>query len=43
MVTDAAWAIQWFEVVAVKWFMELSRKIIDVLKKLVAHLRSMCD
>ena len=43
MVTDAAWAIQWFEVVAVKWFMELSRKVIDVLKKLVAHLWNMCD
>jgi hypothetical protein len=43
MVTDAAGAIQGFEVVAVKWFMELSRKVIDVLKKLVAHLWNMCD
>ena len=43
MVTDVTWAIQWFEVIAVKWFMELSRKVIDVLKKLVAHLWSMCD
>jgi len=43
MVTDAAWAIQWFEVVAVKWFMELSRKVIDVLKILVAHLWNMSD
>ncbi len=43
MVTDAAWVIQWFEIVAVKWFMELSRKVIEVVKKLVAHLREMCD
>ena len=43
MVTDAAWVIQWFEIVAVKWFMELSRKVIDVVKKLVAHLWEMCD
>ena len=43
MVTDAAWAIQWFEIVAVKWFMELSRKVIDVLKILVAHLWNMSD
>jgi hypothetical protein len=43
MVTDAAWAIQGFEVVAVKWFTELSRKVIDVLKKLVAHLWQMHD
>ena len=43
MVTDAAWAIQGFEVVAVKWFTELSRKVIDVLKKLVAHLWQMRD
>jgi hypothetical protein len=43
IVTDAAWAIQGFEVVAVKWFMVLSRKVIDVLKKLVAHLWQMCD
>ena len=42
MVTDAAWVIQWFEIVAVKWFMELSRKVIEVVKKLVAHLREMC-
>ena len=41
MVTDAAGAIQWFEIVAVKWFMELSRKVIDVVKKLVAHLWQM--
>ena len=43
MVTDAAWVIQWFEIVAVKWFMELSRKVIDVVKKLVAHLWEMRD
>ena len=43
MVTDATGAIQWFEIVAVKWFMELSRKVIDVVRKLVAHLWEMCD
>lgn len=43
MVTDAAWVIQWFEIVAVKWFMELSKKVIEVVKKLVVHLREMCD
>ena len=43
MVTDAAWVIQWFEIVAVKWFMELSKKVIEVVKKVVSHLREMCD
>ena len=43
MVTDAAWVIQWFEVVAVKWFMELSKKVIEVVKKVISHMREMCD
>ena len=32
MITDAAWIIQWFEIVAVKWFMELSKRVIEVVK-----------
>ncbi len=43
MVTDVTWAIQWFEIVAVKWFMELSKKVIEVVKKVVSHLWEMCD
>ena len=43
MVTDAAWVIQWFEIVAVKWFMELSKKVIEVLKNIVSRLWEMCD
>lgn len=43
MVTDAAWMIQWFEVIAVKWFMELSKKVIEVLKNVVSRLWEMCD
>ena len=43
MVTDAAGVIQWFEIVAVKWFMELTKKIIEVVKKVVSHLWEMCD
>lgn len=43
MVTDTAWVILWFEIVAVKWFMELTKKIIEVVKKVVSHLREMCD
>ena len=43
IVTDAAWAIQWFEIVSVKWFMELSKKVIEVVKKVVSHLREMVD
>ena len=43
MVTDAAWIIQWFEIVAVKWFMELSKKVIEVVKNVVSHLWEMCD
>ena len=43
MVTDAAWVIQWFEVIAVKWFMELSKKVIEVLKNVVSRLWEMCD
>lgn len=41
MVTDAVGVIQWFEVVAVKWFMELSRRVIEVLKNVVSHLWEM--
>jgi hypothetical protein len=43
MITDAAWIIQWFEIIAVKWFMELSKKVIEVVKKVIAHMREMCD
>ncbi len=43
MVTDAAWVIQWFEIVAVKWFMELTKKVIEVVKKVVSVLWEMCD
>jgi len=43
MVTDVAWVIQGLEIVAVKWFMELSKKVIEVVKKVVAHLWEMCD
>lgn len=43
MITDAAWAIQWFEIIAIKWFMELSKKVIEVVKNVVSHLREMCE
>ena len=43
MVTDVAGVIQWFEIVAVKWFMELTKKVIEVVKKVVSHLWEMCD
>ena len=43
MITDAAWIIQWFEIIAVKWFMELSKKVIEVVKRVIAHMREMCD
>ena len=43
MVTDAAGVIQWFEIVAVKWFMELSKKVIQVVKSVISHLWEMCD
>ena len=43
MVTDVAWVIQWFEIIAVKWFMELSKKVIEVVKNVVSHLWEMCD
>lgn len=43
MITDAAWAIQWFEIIAVKWFMELSKRVIEVVKNVVFHLREMCE
>jgi hypothetical protein len=43
MVTDVAWVIQWFEIVAVKWFAELSKKVIEVVRKVVSHLWEMCD
>lgn len=43
MITDAAWIIQWFEIVAVKWFMELSKRVIEVVKKVITHMREMCD
>ena len=43
MVTDAAWMIQWFEIVAVKWFAELSKKVVEVVRKVVSVLWEMCD
>ena len=43
MITDATWIIQWFEIIAVKWFMELSKRVIEVVKKVIAHMREMCD
>ena len=43
MVTDVAWVIQWFEIIAVKWFMELSKMVIEVVKNVVSHLWEMCD
>ncbi len=43
MVTDATWMIQWFEIVAVKGFMELSKRVIEVVKNVVSHLWEMCD
>ena len=43
MVTDAAGVIQGFEIVAVKWFMELTKKVIEVVKKVVSHLWEMCE
>lgn len=42
MVTD--WTnVQAFEIIAVKWFMELSQRIIDLVKRVVLHLWDMCD
>ena len=43
MITDTAGIIQWFEIIAVKWFMELSKKVIEVVKKVISHMREMCD
>jgi hypothetical protein len=43
MITDTAWAIQWFEIIAVKWFMELSKRVIEVAKNVISHLREMCE
>ena len=43
MVTDARWMIQWFEIIAVKWFMELSKRVIEVVKNVVSHLWEMCN
>ena len=43
MVTDVTWAIQWFEIIAVKWFMELTKRIIEVVKNVISHLWEMCD
>jgi len=43
MITDTAWAIQWFEIIAVKWFMELSKRVIEVVKNVISHLREMCE
>ncbi len=43
MVTDVSWIIQWFEIIAVKWFMELSKNVIKVVKSVVAHMWEMCQ
>jgi hypothetical protein len=42
MVRDESW-IQSFEIIAVKGFMEITTKIIDLMKRLVAHLWEMVD
>lgn len=42
MVTDWNW-VQSFEIVAVKWFMELSKRVIELVKRVVLHLWEMCD
>lgn len=35
--------IEQFEIVAIKWFIELSNKIITMVKKLIEHLRYRLD
>jgi hypothetical protein len=42
MVKDENW-IQSFEIIAMKGFMEITTKIIDLLKRLVVHLWEMVD
>ena len=42
MVRDEA-GIQSFEIVAVKGFVEITTKIVDLIKRLVAHLWEMVD
>ena len=42
MIKDENW-IQSFEIVAMKGFMEITTKIIDLLKRLVIHLWEMMD
>jgi len=42
MIKDENW-IQSFEIVAMKGFMEITTRIVDLLKRLVVHLREMVD
>lgn len=43
MITDVSWVIQWFEIIAVKWFTELSKNVIKVVKSVVSQMREMCQ
>lgn len=43
MITDVSWVIQWFEIIAVKWFTELSKNVIKVVKNVVSHMWEMCQ
>ncbi len=43
MITDVSWVIQWFEIIAVKWFTELSKNVIKVVKSVVSHMWEMCQ
>lgn len=43
IVTDTTGMIQWFEIVTVKWFMELSKRVIEVIKNITSHLWKMCN
>lgn len=42
MITDWNW-VQYFEILAVKWFLEISKKVMDLVKRLVIHLWDMID
>lgn len=32
-----------FEIIAVKWFLEITTRVVECMKKLVQHLREMLD
>lgn len=42
MVADWDW-VQYFEIISVKWFMEMTRKVMDLVRRLVFHLWNMVD